>query len=268
MGPRSVQFAGRGSKSAPDLGVATSRKLGLTVVICSLTFGANLQWATWSARMVNVPQLRGLTFVLIGEFNPTIFQPAWFASERLLTEEEAASADVHVIHPDITAFELPWIRIQVERERVTVASLAQPYFERVAGTLCDTFAILKHTPIRLFGVNSEAHYRASTIEKWHALGHKLAPKEYWRTFFGSPGMQNITIRQVPREDGLGGHAQIIVEPSVKVQPGVYIATNDEIRNNDGSFLGAIKTVDLIREKWPSLLEFSERVFSNIADEVA
>jgi hypothetical protein len=34
--------------------------------------------------MANVPQIRGLTFVLIGEFNPTIFQPAWFASEGLL----------------------------------------------------------------------------------------------------------------------------------------------------------------------------------------
>ncbi|MET4153511.1 hypothetical protein [Bradyrhizobium sp. RT7b] len=218
--------------------------------------------------MTNVPQIRGLTFVLIGEFNPTIFQPAWFASENLLTEEEASAADVSVIHPDITAFELPWIRIQVERERVSVTSLAQPYFERAAATVCDTFAILKHTPVRLFGVNNEAHYRASTADKWHALGHKLVPKDYWRTFFSNPGMQNVSIRQVPRDDGLGGHTQIVVEPSVKVQPGVYIATNDEIRNADGSFLGAARTVELIQEKWPSLLEFSETVFSSIAEEIA
>jgi hypothetical protein len=218
--------------------------------------------------MANVPQIRGLTVVLIGEFNPTIFQPAWFASEGLLTEEEANAANVNVIHPDITAFELPWIRIQVERERFTALSLAQPYFERVAGAVCDTFSILKHTPVRLFGVNSEAHYRAASVEKWHALGHKLAPKEYWNKFFENPGMQNITIKQVPRADGLGGHVQIIVEPSVRINPGVYIATNDEIIASDGSSLGATKAVELIREKWPSLLEFSESVFASISDEVA
>ena len=218
--------------------------------------------------MANVPQLRGLTFVLVGEFNPTIFQPAWFAAEKLLTEEEATTATINIVHPDITSFELPWIRIQVERERFTAVSLAQPYFERLAGTICDTFDILRHTPVRLFGVNNEAHFRASSIEKWHALGHKLAPKEHWQKFFKEPGMQSLTIRQVPRPDGLKGHLQITVEPSVRIIPGVFVVTNDEIQDQDPSkVIGASKAVELIREKWPSMIDFSEHVFSSIADEV-
>lgn len=217
--------------------------------------------------MANVPQIRGLTFVLIGEFNPTIFQPAWFASEKLLTEEEAKTATVNVIHPDITSFELPWVRFQVERERFTASSLAQPYFERLVGVVCDTFTILRHTPIRLLGVNNEAHFRAASIEKWHALGHKFAPKDFWFKFFKNPGMQDVTIKEVPRPDGLAGHLQIIVQPSVRINPGVYVATNDEIHGHDGGFLGAARAIELMRDKWPSMIEFSESVFSSISDEI-
>jgi hypothetical protein len=218
--------------------------------------------------MAIVPQLRGLTFVLVGEFNPTIFQPTWFAAEGLLTEEEAKTATINIVHPDITSFELPWIRIQVERERFTAVSLAQPYFEQLAGTVCNTFDILRHTPVRLFGVNNEAHFRASSIDTWHALGHKLAPKEPWLKFFKEPGMQSLTIRQMPRPDGLKGHLQITVEPSVRIFPGVYVATNDEIHDQDPSKVtGASKAVELIREKWASMIDFSENVFSNISDEV-
>jgi len=206
--------------------------------------------------------------VLIGEFNPTIFQPAWFSSEKLLTEAEADAANVNVIHPDITAFELPWLRIQVERERFTATSLAQPYFERVVGLVCDTFAILRHTPVLFFGINNEAHFLAGSTEKWHALCHKLAPKDYWKQFFDDPGMQNISIRQVPRSDGLAGHVQVIVEPSVKITPGVYIATNDEIRDPAGLRLGADRTVELVREKWPTIVDFSETVFASIAEEIS
>src|SRR5262249_52322167 len=154
------------------------------------------------------------------------------------------------------------VRFHIERERFTAASLAQPYFERLAGTLCDTFDILKHTPVRLFGVNNEAHFRASSIEKWHALGHRLAPKEHWQKFFKEPGMQSLTIRQTPRPDGLKGHVQITVEPSVRIFPGVYVAINDEIQDQDPSkVIGATKVVELIRERWASMIEFSEGVFS-------
>jgi hypothetical protein len=218
--------------------------------------------------MPNVAQIRGLTLVLVGDFNPTIFQPAWFASENLLTEEEAKTAAVGVIHPDITSFQLDWVRFTIERNRFTAISLAEPYFERLVGTVCNTFDTLKHTPIQIFGINNEAHFRASTIEMWHALGDMLVPKAYWRKFFKAPGMQNVTVKEAPRPDGLGGHTQITIEPSVRINPGVFVSINDEIGNTDGAALGATKVVELLREKWPSTVEFSENVFAEISNEIA
>ena len=147
-----------------------------------------------------VAQIRALTLVLVGDFNPTIFQPRWFSSEGLFTEEEARTATVQVIHPDVTVFSLPWLQLTVQRDRLLAACFAQPYFERVVGVLCGTFELLKQTPLRMVGINNEAHFRASSLDKWHTLGHKLAPKDFGNAFFFDPGMQAIEMRQTSRPD--------------------------------------------------------------------
>ena len=83
--------------------------------------------------MPNAPQIRALSLVMVGDFNPTIFQPRWFWSENILTVEEAESAIVQIVHPDVTSFGLPWLNLTVQRERFDAVSAAQPYFERLAG---------------------------------------------------------------------------------------------------------------------------------------
>jgi hypothetical protein len=217
--------------------------------------------------MQNPPQLRGLTLAMVGDFNPTIFQPSWFSSEKLLTVEEAKDAIVHIIHPDVTSFGLPWLTLTVQRERFDAVCLAQPYFERVAGLVSQTFQFLRHTPIRMMGINNEAHYRASSTDTWHAIGHKLAPKEFWKEFFPSPGLQSLTIRQIPRTDNLSGHCQVTVEPSARITSGVYIVINDHYVIDGQQMLGASKAVELLRTKWSDSVAFSDRVFSRISEQL-
>ena len=40
------------------------------------------------------PQFEGVTIVLLGQFNPAIFQPAWLAAENLVRPQEAESAEI------------------------------------------------------------------------------------------------------------------------------------------------------------------------------
>jgi len=214
--------------------------------------------------MQKLPQLRGLTLAMVGDFNPTIFQPKC-SSENLLTVEEADSANVQVIHPDVTSFGLPWITLTVQRERFEVTCAAQPYFERVAGLVSQTFELLRHTPIRLMGINNEAHYRASSIDGWHSIGDTLAPKKFWTEVFPSPGLQSITIRQIPRTDDLDGYRQVTIEPSVKTTPGVYIAINDHFVIGGQEVLGATKAIEVLRTKWSDSVAFTECVFSKFSE---
>jgi hypothetical protein len=214
------------------------------------------------------PDLRGLSLILIGDFNPTIFHPGWFSAEGMLTVEEASEATIQIVHPDVTVFELPWMAITVEREKFQAVRAAQPYFERVVGIVCQTFDLLRHTPLRMIGINSEAHLRASSVEKLHDLGHKLAPKAFWKELYSSPGMQSLTIRQDREEEGAGGYSQVTVEPSVKVRPGVYVRLNDHYQAKASERpLGAVEMIEALKKNWTTSNDFADRVFAQIAGEL-
>ncbi len=45
-----------------------------------------------------------VSIVLVGSFNPAIFQPMWFAANELIGRADAENAEVAVVHPDITQF--------------------------------------------------------------------------------------------------------------------------------------------------------------------
>ena len=66
------------------------------------------------------PKIEALSVVLLGSFNPQIFQPAWLAAEGLIRKEEGQDAKIQVIHPEISAFSLGWAAIDVTHERYAV----------------------------------------------------------------------------------------------------------------------------------------------------
>ena len=47
-------------------------------------------------------ELSGINIVMLGSFNPKIFQPAWFAANELIRNLEAEEADTQIIHNDIS----------------------------------------------------------------------------------------------------------------------------------------------------------------------
>lgn len=212
-------------------------------------------------------ELRGVSVVLLGEFNPTIFQPQWFSNQGLLTEQEASTAAVQVIHSDVTIFQLPWVELMVERERFQVSCLAEPYFERVVGLVTQTFGLLSHTPIRSMGINHEAHFKASSMEKWHRLGDQFAPKDFWEKHLSMPGLQSLTIRQTPRQDGQQGYVQVTVEPSARVAQAVYIRVNDHFEKSLPEDLGATSVVGELGAKWGHSQSFANEMFNSIASRI-
>ena len=212
---------------------------------------------------VSKAEIRAMSIVLLGDFNPIIFQPRWFVSEELITQLEGEDAAVEIVHPDVTIFQLPWLGVNVSRDRAMFSCSAQPYFERVTGVASQTFELLRHTPIRMLGLNNEAHIRATSEEKWHSLGHSLAPKDFWNEFLSKPGMQNLTIRQIPREDGFKGHTEVSLQPSTRVDPGVFTRINEHFIVADPETIGADAAVTLIRDKWQSSTEFAERFFAKV-----
>lgn len=72
------------------------------------------------------PEIHSISIVLLGAFNPKIFQPAWFAFEELIRKQEAEEANIEIVHPDAVSFALEWLRLQVTRERFTASTTQEP----------------------------------------------------------------------------------------------------------------------------------------------
>jgi hypothetical protein len=171
------------------------------------------------------PEIAGVSVVLLGSFNPQIFQPAWFALQQLLPQAISDEAEVNVVHPEIVDFEADWLSVQVRRDRLSLTTVRDPA-EQLRDLALGVLSILRHTPVRVMGINREVHVRMRSEDEWHAVGHRLAPQANWG-LLREPGMENLTIRALRPDGDQSGLVRVIVEPSNRIQPGVYVQVNDQ-----------------------------------------
>jgi hypothetical protein len=172
------------------------------------------------------PELQGLNMVVLGSFNPQIYQPAWLARQKLIQDEEAEKASIQAISNDIAVFSIGWMGLEATAERLSFSTNQPQYYELLRDLVVGVFRLLRHTPVTNLGINWMYHFKKPTVEKWHEIGHLLTPKDVWNKILKKPGMLHIRIEGV-REDSHKGKIHVAVEPSVKVQPGIYVLVNDQ-----------------------------------------
>jgi len=140
-----------------------------------------------------------MSIVLVGAFNPVIFQPMWFGRQGLLREAEADAADIVLVHPQLTHFRTDWLEVQVTHDRFVAISRNGGYEGPLLDIVQGTFAILQHTPVKALGMNREAKLQFDTVDRWHRFGDTLVPKEVWRSILHSPGLCAVQM-QSPRTE--------------------------------------------------------------------
>lgn len=213
------------------------------------------------------PQLKinGHSIVLIGNFNPKIFQPAWFGSEGLIQKKEAEQSTIEIIHPDVVIFSLEWLRVMVTRERFSVETFQEPFDEILRDLVLGTFKLLRYTPITQIGINRDMHFQMESEEKWHAVGHKLAPKELWTGLLEDPGMLRLTM-EGKRSDGLKGCIRVTIEPSGKVHPGVSFQYNDHFETKDPiSTVGSDEIINILNNCWKESYDKSKNIIYSLLE---
>lgn len=211
--------------------------------------------------LADQPAIQGISIVFLGDFNPKIFQPAWFAAEHLIRATEAEAADIKIINPEILIFELDWLEVQVTRDRCSFITTQDAYYKVVHDLCLSTFKLLRHTPIQKMGINRDLHFKMKSIEEWHAFGHKIAPKELWNKTLKNPGLISLTIEGI-REDELKGYIRVKIEPSRKVHPGIYIQINDHYET-DGSGIGCETIINIFDSSWNRSFDKSEIIINDI-----
>lgn len=209
-----------------------------------------------------------VSIVLVGNFNPAIFQPAWLAAKGLIRESEATAANIEIIHAEVAQFRAGWLHLVVTTNKFVASTSDPAHHLPLRDLVAGIFDLLDQTPTHRLGLNRSVHVDLGDDDAWHALGHMLAPKEPWMDILEQPGMRAVLMQGV-RMDGGAGRTFFRVEPSQKYPHAAFIDVNNEImpaqperpNGNTAFFVGCIN------ENWERVLKESSESIEKLVTRV-
>jgi hypothetical protein len=206
-------------------------------------------------------EINGASIVLVGSFNPAIFQPEWFARNGLLPQGEVDDAKLGLVHPQVSQFETERFAFQVTLDRFTIQSKPSATIGPLRDLIAGTFYILEHTPVTAMGLNRMMHFALGSEESWHNLGDKLAPKEPWREVLEHrPGLRQLDI--LSQEDPPNGPTVMVrVQPSLAIKWGVYFETNEHFPAPKQNGLESM--IEILQHRWEDSQRNGERIARHI-----
>jgi len=165
--------------------------------------------------------------VLLGSFNPRIFEPLWFSRHDLVPEQEAEAAEVQMIDREFCRVNFGWVDLVVTEERLQAESTSETVNDsQIRDLLVSIFRLLPHIPVNVGSIHHRWHLAIDTEAEWHGVGHALAPKEIWDGVLEEPGMFDFAMLG-RRPDDLEGAIKVRIQPSRAVSPGIFMNVNDE-----------------------------------------
>ena len=221
------------------------------------------------------PEISGMQIVVVGQFNPAICSPAWFAHNGLLRESVATNAEVKVVHPQITDFTADWLHLQVTDDRFAAGTRQAPY-ERVRDLVVRVFTdCLRHTPLKAFGINRHVHFLVRDSAARDVIGTTLVPVEPWGSWREqldldgrSGGMTAVQMSQLrPNGRPRGGQINIMVQPSVEVGveggTGVFVGVNDHFVTDQEGVDSAERLMRILGDEFRRSKERSDGIIDHI-----
>ena len=134
----------------------------------------------------------GASIVALGAFNPAIFQPEWLVRTQLIRAEEGDSANIEIVHPQVTAFQTEWFTLQVTGERLAISTRDPTKLLPLRDLVAGAFEILEQTPIRAFGYNRDTVYQESDVAELDAILRRLASHDLWGDRISDARLRRLT----------------------------------------------------------------------------
>ena len=221
------------------------------------------------------PRINGISLVFLGSFNPSIFTPAWFGWQGLLSEDRVNNAELRIGQAQIVSFQADWLELQVIPERFSL-NTTQPPFIRLSDLAVRIFREkLPHTRLRAVGVNRDVHFLVDDYRQRDRIGRVLAPVEPWGEWGEklqpdghAGGVTSITMTQVNLEDRPhGGQLNVTVEPSTRIgehERGIYVRVNDHYPvENPESETATREVVGMVEKNFEESIRRAERIIDHI-----
>lgn len=206
-----------------------------------------------------------LALVVLGAFNPSIFQPSWFAQEGLMRQEDADAANIEIIHPEVAVFELDWLRLQVTRDRLAIHSKRESHYEASRDLLIGTLDLLRHMPTRALGVNHDLVLEYESRDSFNQLGWKLVPDDRWTPVLQRPGMVRVE-EQGERADDHDGYIRVRVEPILDGGTKILCGVNDHFSLSEENMPSSTVAMGvLLNDEWRNVSERATHILQHVKD---
>lgn len=209
-------------------------------------------------------ELDSPAIVLVGSFDPRVFQPLWLGAKGFVRPEEAEQAEV-LVSSTFTRFNIgSWLTVEVQNNRFTAIASDIAHAGPLLDLVGSLFRLLEHTPFHQLGINRQMHYRMATEDARMKLGRMLAPPIPWTDPFVDPLMLSLTMKG-KRPDASSALVNATVQPSVVINPkpfGVYIATNEHFEEPEKPD-SSERLLDTLAREWQASLDFGKALADRI-----
>ena len=183
------------------------------------------------------PERKEYSCVLIGDFNPAMFQPEWFYKNNIISLEDVDYARDQssncpiIITPQLTVFKTSQLTIKIEQKKFCVIANKEPLIS-LKDFILKTFEKLSSFIIIAYGFNYSAHYGLESPEIFQMVGDRLAPKQYWKRLLKNDiegvnrksGLNSILMKY--EKENNEGYILTTLQPSGFIKNGVYINSNN------------------------------------------
>ncbi|NNN06110.1 MAG: hypothetical protein HKL90_09450 [Elusimicrobia bacterium] len=205
--------------------------------------------------------------VLVGAFNPAVYQPWWFEMNKLVGSGTANAAEIKIVHDQVTQFSMGWAEIQVTQNRFTIGTSDESREEALID-LARSTCLLTHDAISAFGINTATHFTVEDDAMLDKIGHSLVPKDYaWKGILKEPKTHTVVVQEA-HSDATPGLLSIRIEGSVLYRPGIFVGLNDHFETADkatGKPIASSKAMKLLDEQWPSTMTKSREIVAKLMD---
>ena len=220
------------------------------------------------------PDGGNVSIVLVGSFNPSIFNPVWFSHVGLITEKDSDNSEIEILHREISKFKTDWFSLTVDSQRAIFISEEMPFI-KLLDLVSKTFGeFLSQTPIKMLGINRAIHFLVSGYDKWNDIGRMLAPIEPWGEWASdiakedksmNGGMRSLTMEETRKEDRYTGWIRAKIEPSNLPPLGITMDINDhfDLRQSLNEIKGSKEIIDILNTNFEPSIKKAEWITKQI-----
>ena len=210
--------------------------------------------------------------VVMGDFNPAMFQPEWFRRHGLLRDAEidgATSSDELILSRRFVHFETDWLEFQVTPQRLFAKARRPSHFRPLRDLVAGILRVVEDTPVAFVGLVRVLVRGLDSQTEWHRLEDMLVSKEPWSEFFEEPGMLSLEITGAPPSERAAREVVKLTPASDGEKVGVsfevrveYFVEELEPDNDAGETTAGLFS-EIITEEWSEVSSHADSLVAGM-----